>query len=173
MPRISPTIQGELNKQINRELASAYVYLAMSAWADEQNLNGAASWLRLQWEEELVHATKLVDYIAERGGTIKLTAVAEPPDRYTNLLDVFRNVLRHEEEVTSAINELYDMAAKEKDYATQTLLDWYVNEQVEEENAPMEIISMLELAGDSPSGLLMVDRQLAERTSTPKPPDPA
>ena len=170
MPRISPTIQGALNQQINRELASAYVYLAMSSWADEQNLNGAAKWLRIQWEEELVHATKLVDYIAERGGRIKLTAIEEPPDKYTDLLDVFRNVLRHEEEVTSAINELYDLAAKEKDYATQTLLDWYVNEQVEEENAPMEIISMLELAADSPSGLLIVDRQLAERSATPSDP---
>jgi ferritin len=167
MPRISSTIQSALNQQINRELASAYVYLAMSSWADEQHLNGAASWLRLQWEEELMHATKLVDYIAERGGRIKLTAIEEPPDTYTDLLDVFRNVLRHEEEVTSAINDLYDLAAKEKDYATQTLLDWYVNEQVEEENAPMEIISMLELAADSPSGLLIVDRQLAERSSAP------
>src|SRR6185295_10943702 len=107
MPRISPTIQSALNQQINRELASAYVYLAMSSWADEQNLNGAAKWLRLQWEEELMHATKLVDYIAERGGRIKLTAIEEPPDTDTDLLDVFRNVLRHEEEVTSAINELY------------------------------------------------------------------
>ncbi|MEO8458076.1 MAG: ferritin [Chloroflexota bacterium] len=168
MPRISPTVQDALNQQINRELASAYVYLAMSSWADEQNLQGAASWLRIQWEEELVHATKLVDYISERGGRIKLTSIAAPTDEYADLLDCFRNVLRHEEDVTTAINEIYDIAAKEKDYATQTLLDWYVNEQVEEENAPMEIISMLELAGNSPSGLLIVDRQLAERSAAPK-----
>jgi ferritin len=168
MPRISSTIQDALSQQVNRELASAYVYLGMSAWADEHNLQGAASWLRLQWEEELVHATKLVDYIAERGGRIRLAAIAEPPDQYEDLLDVFRNVLRHEEEVTTAINELYGLAASEKDYATQTLLDWYVNEQVEEENAPSEIISMLELAGDSPSGLLLVDRQLAARTTAPQ-----
>jgi ferritin len=163
MPRISNTIQDALNQQVNRELASAYVYLAMSSWADEQNLNGAASWLRLQWEEELQHAIKLVDYIAERGGRVSLKAIAEPPAQYSNLLDVFQNVLRHEEDVTSAINGIYDLAASEKDYATQTLLDWYVNEQVEEENQPAEIISMLELAGDSPSGLLMVDRHLAGR----------
>jgi ferritin len=163
MPRISQTVQDALNDQVNRELASAYVYLAMSAWADQQNLKGAAAWLRIQWEEELQHATKIVDYIAERGGRIRLKAVAEPPSEYKDLLNVFREVLRHEEEVTTAINELYDIAAAEKDYATQTLLDWYVNEQVEEENAPAEIISMLELAGDSPSGLLLVDRQLAGR----------
>ena len=165
MPRISQTIQGALNDQINRELASAYVYLAMSAWADEQNLNGAASWLRLQWQEELVHATKLVDYIAQRGGRLELKAIAKPPMKYKTLLDCFRAVLSHEEAVTIAINNLYDQAAKEKDYATQTLLDWYVTEQVEEENAPAEIISMLERAGDSPSGLLIVDRQLAGRTT--------
>ena len=165
MPRISQTIQDALNEQINRELESAYVYLAMSAWADEQNLNGAASWLRLQWQEELLHATKLVDYIAQRGGRLRLKAIAEPPMQYTSLLECFRAVLHHEEDVSVAINNLYDQAAKEKDYATQTLLDWYVNEQVEEENAPAEIISMLELAGDSPSGLLIVDRQLASRTT--------
>ena len=167
MPRISPKIQTALNKQINRELASAYVYLAMSAWADEQNLQGAASWLRIQWEEELVHATKLVDYIGARGGTVKLTVIAEPPAKYKTLLDVFKNVLQHEENVTAAINELYGMASGEKDYATKTLLDWYVNEQVEEENQPMEIISLLELAGDSPSGLLIVDQQLAARSRPP------
>jgi ferritin len=168
MPRISTTIQDALNDQINRELASAYVYLAMSAWADEQNFTGAASWLRLQWEEELMHATKLVDYVAQRGGSIRLKAVAEPPAEYKDLLDVFRNVLRHEEQVSTAINELYSLASSEKDYATQTLLDWYVNEQVEEENAPAEIISMLELAGADPSGLLLVDRQLATRTAVPQ-----
>ena len=163
MPRISQTIQDALNQQINRELASAYVYLAMSAWADEQNLNGAASWLRIQWEEELQHATKLVDYIAGRGGRVELTAIAKPVAKYKHLLNVFKTVLKHEEDVTSAINSIYDLAAKQKDYATQTLLDWYVNEQVEEENAPSEIISMLELVGDSASGLLMVDRHLAGR----------
>ena len=163
MPRIAAKVQMALNQQINRELASAYVYLAMSAWADEQNLQGAASWLRIQWEEELVHATKLVDYIANRGGSVKLTAIAEPPAKYKSLLDVFRNVLQHEEDVTAAINGLYDLAASVKDYATQTLLDWYVNEQVEEENQPMEIISLLERVGDSASGLLMIDRHLAGR----------
>jgi ferritin len=164
MPRISKSLQDALNDQVNRELESAYVYLAMSSWADEQNLNGAHSWLRLQWEEELEHATKIIDYIAERGGSVRLKAIAQPPAKYKNLLDVFEKVLVHEEDVTAAINTLYDLAAKEKDYATQTLLDWYVNEQVEEENAPAEIISMLKLVGDSPSGLLLVDRQLAGRS---------
>jgi ferritin len=163
MPKITKPIADALNEQVNRELESAYVYLAMSAWADEQNLSGAAGWLRLQWEEELQHATKLIDYIAERGGRVDLKAITRPVARYKDLLDVFRQVLKHEEDVTAAINALYDKAARAKDYATQTLLDWYVNEQVEEENAPAEIISLLELAGSSPPGILMVDRRLAER----------
>jgi ferritin len=163
MPQLSQRIKDALNQQINMELASAYTYLSMSAWADEVNLQGAASWLRLQWEEELGHATKLIDYMAERGGGVQLKPIPEPPSSFESLLDVFRQVLQHEEEVTRAIYRIYDLAAEEKDYAVQSLLDWYVNEQVEEENAPAEIISLLEIAGDSPSGLLMVDRRLGER----------
>ena len=168
MPRITKPISDALNDQINRELESAYVYLAMSAWANGKNLRGAAGWLRLQWEEELQHATKLIDYIAERGGTVSLKAITKPPARYRDLTDVFRQVLKHEEAVTSAINTLYGKATRAKDYATQALLDWYVSEQVEEENTPAEIIAMLELAGDTPPGLLMVDRHLGER-SRPAP----
>jgi ferritin len=164
MPKITKSIANLLNDQINRELESAYVYLAMSAWADGENLGGAASWLRLQWEEELAHATKLIDYVGERGGVVALKAISQPPAKYKDLLDVFRQVLAHEEAVSSAINDLYEKAAAAKDYATQTLLDWYVNEQVEEENAPAEVISMLEVAGASGSGLLIVDRRLAERS---------
>ncbi|HEY5639414.1 MAG TPA: ferritin [Dehalococcoidia bacterium] len=164
MPKITKPISDALNDQINRELESAYVYLAMSAWADGKNLRGAAGWLRLQWEEEIGHATKLIDYIAERGGAVNLKAITKPRARYKDLLDVFRQVLKHEEGVTAAINALYGKATRARDYATQTLLDWYVNEQVEEENAPAEIIAMLEMAGDSPPGLLMVDRRLAERS---------
>ncbi len=164
MPQLSKKIRDGLNEQINLELESAYTYLSMSSHCDEINLKGAAMWLRIQWEEELLHATKLIDYIAERGGGVRYKAIAQPPAKFANLLDVFRQVLQHEEAVTQAIYKLYDLAAADKDYAVQALLDWYVNEQVEEENAPREIISMLELAGDSPSGLLMVDRHLAGRT---------
>jgi len=163
MARISKSMAEALSEQANRELASAYAYLAMSAWADEQNLKGASNWLRIQWEEELSHATKLIDYIAERGGRAGLKTIPQPHGDYSSLLEVFRSVLHHEEEVTAAINVVYELAVAEKDYATQTLLDWYVNEQVEEENQPTEILSMLDLAADSPSGLLMVDRHLASR----------
>jgi ferritin len=165
MPQLSTKMTDALNKQINMELESAYTYLAMSAHCDEINLPGASKWLRMQWQEELGHATKLIDYVAERGGGVNLTAIAAPAAHYESLLDVFREVLKHEQQVTQAIYNLYDLAAAERDYAVQSLLDWYVNEQVEEENAPAEIISWLELVGDSASGLLMVDRRLAERTT--------
>lgn len=163
MPQLSKKMSGALNDQINMELASAYVYLSMSAYCAEENLRGAASWLRIQWEEELEHATKLIDYIGERGGSVALKAIAQPPIRFKSLLDVFEQVLAHEKKVTAAIHKLYDLAAVEKDYASQSFLQWYVNEQVEEENSPAEILSMLRLAGDSGAALLMMDHRLAQR----------
>lgn len=163
MPHLSPKITDAFNEQINMELASAYVYLSMSAYCDEQNLPGAAGWLRIQWQEELEHAMKLIDYMAERGSHVVLKAIAEPPGQFKSLLDVFEQVLQHEQEVTASIYRIMDIAMAEKDYAAQALLQWYVNEQVEEENQPAAILSMLKLAGESGSGLLMVDRRLGER----------
>ena len=168
MPRITKPISDALNDQINRELESGYLYLAMSAWADGENLPGAASWLRIQWEEEIQHATKLIDYVAERGGTVDLKAITKPRARYKDLLDVFRQALKTEEAGTAAINAIYGKVSRARDYATQALLDWYVSEQVEEEKAPAEIIAMLVMAGDHPPGLLMVDQHLGER-SRPAP----
>lgn len=164
MPQLSSKITDALNLQINRELSAAYSYLAMSAWADTQNLAGAASWLRQQWQEELGHATKLIDYMAERDGKIVLTAIDQPTASFTSLLNLFESVLAQEKSVTEAIYGIYDLAVEEKDYAAQGLLQWYVNEQVEEENSASEIISLLKIGGGEGSGLLMVDRQLASRS---------
>lgn len=163
MPQLSTKIAEALNDQINKELSSAYTYLAMSAYCDEQNFQGAAHWLRMQWEEELAHATKLIDYIAERGGKVTFSAIPQPKSEYGSLHELFAEVLQHEKDVTAAIYRIYDVSVAEKDYAAQTLMQWYVNEQVEEENSADEILSMLKLAGESGSGLLMVDRQLAAR----------
>lgn len=166
MPQLSKKMSGALNDQINMELASAYTYLSMSAYCDEANLKGAASWLRIQWEEELAHAMKLIDYVAERGGSVTLKAIPQPAGKFKSLLDVFEQVLAHEQKVTAAIGALYDLAAAEKDHASQAFLQWYVNEQVEEESSAGEIISMLRLAGDAGPALLMVDRRLSERART-------
>lgn len=165
MPKLSNAITEELNRQIKAELDSAYLYLAMSAYCDSINFQGAANWLRLQWQEELNHATKLVDYMSERDGGVTLRAIEQPPADFGSLLEVFRSVLEHEREVTASIYRIYEVAVNEKDYAVQTLLQWYIGEQVEEENAAQEIVSMLELGGDSGSALLMVDRHLAGRPS--------
>jgi ferritin len=164
MPQLSKKMTTALNDQINMEVASAYIYLSMSTYCTEANLKGAASWLRIQWGEELEHATKLIDYVGERGGSVALKAIAQPPVKFKSLLDVFEQVLAHEQKVTAAIHKIYDLAVTEKDYASQTFLQWYVNEQVEEENSPAEIIGMLRLVGDNGAALLMVDRQLGERT---------
>jgi ferritin len=164
MPQLSKAITDELNRQIKAELDSAYLYLAMSSYCDSMNLQGASRWLRLQWQEELDHATKLVDYMSERGGGVTLQTIEQPPAEFGSLLDVFRNVLEHERQVTASIYRIYEVAMNEKDYAAQTLLQWYIGEQVEEENAAQEVVSMLELGGDSGSALLMVDRHLAGRT---------
>lgn len=166
MPNLSKAITDELNRQIKAELDSAYLYLAMSAYCDTINLQGAARWLRMQWQEELGHATKLIDYMSERGGGVELRTIDQPPAKFGSLLDLFRNVLDHEREVTASIYKIYDLAVSEKDYAAQALLQWYVGEQVEEENSAQEVISMLEIGGASGSGLLMVDRHLASRTTT-------
>lgn len=166
MPALSDTMRDALNEQANAELASAYLYLGMSAFCAGRNLTGAAHWLRLQWQEELGHATKLIDYVTERGGQVVLKAIAQPPDRFGSLADLFRRVLAHEQEVTAAIYRLCDLAAKEKDYAAQALLQWYVDEQVEEEKSAAEVLAMLDLAGDSGAALLMVDRQLAQRATS-------
>ncbi|MDO8615808.1 MAG: ferritin [Dehalococcoidia bacterium] len=165
MPQLSPKIRDALNQQINVELSSAYRYLAMSAYCSEANLQGAATWLRLQWQEELAHATKLIDYMGDRGGGVSLKAVPQPPGAFQSLPDVFEKVLHDEQEVTAAIYRIYDLAMQEKDYAAQGLMQWYVQEQVEEENSAAEIVSMLRMAGDSAAGLLIVDRRLAERTA--------
>jgi ferritin len=135
----------------------------MSAWADTQNLIRSAHSLRLQKQEELGHVTKLIDYVAERDGKIVLTGSGQPEANFTSLLQLFETVLEQETSVTTAIYRIYDLAVEEKDYAAQALMQWYVEEQVEEENSASEIICTLKLPEDSGSGLLMVDRELAAR----------
>lgn len=165
MSVLSKAVSDALSGQINAEIYSAYLYLSMSAYCDSANLPGATHWLRLQWKEELEHATKLVDHVTGRGGSVVLKAIKQPPTKFGSLQDVFEQVLNHEQEVTASIHRVYELSVREKDYATQTLLQWYVDEQVEEEKSASEIVSMLQLAGKDGPGLLMVDRHLAERTT--------
>ena len=152
-----------VNKQIQAEFQSAYIYLAMSARFEEMKMSGAANWMRIQWEEETAHATKLFDHVIRRGKTPTLFTLTEPKVSFDTALDAFEQVLEHERYVTKLIHDLYEVAVEEKDYAMQTLLHWYIDEQVEEEENAEGIIDSLRLAGESGQGLFMVDRELGLR----------
>jgi ferritin len=160
---ISKSIQEALNAQINEELYSSYLYLAMAAHFDAQNLTGFANWMKVQSSEERAHAMKFYSYVYDRGGTVILRAIQMPPSKFKTPLDVFKQVLEHELKITKLITKLYEQVVKEKDYPSQILLQWFINEQVEEEKNDNEIINQLEMLGDSPVSLMMMDRKLAER----------
>lgn len=160
---INNKIQDALNKQINAELYSSYLYLSMSAYFQSINLNGFANWMRCQAQEELVHAMKFYNFINDRGGTVQLASIEGPPIKWDSPLHAFQDAYAHEGKVTSLINGLVDMAAKQKDHASVTFLQWFVNEQVEEEASADGVVQQLKLAGDAGSGLFMIDRELASR----------
>ena len=160
---ISKLLQDAINEQINAELFSAYLYLSMSAHFETQNLSGFANWTRVQYQEETGHAMKLYKYVFDRSGAVTLKAIAQPATKFKTPLDIFKEILKHEQKVTSLINKLYELAVKEKDYAAQIFLQWFINEQVEEEKNATDIINMLEMIGDSPVSLIMADRQLGAR----------
>jgi ferritin len=156
-------MQGALNKQLNAELYSSYLYLSMSAYFQSVNLGGFANWMRVQAREELLHAMKFYDYVNERGGSVMLHSVDEPPSEWDSPLAVFEDVYRHEQKVTGLINNLVDLAIEARDHATNNFLQWFVSEQVEEEASADEVVQKLKLVGDDPSGLLMIDRELGQR----------
>jgi len=156
-----------LNKQLNAELYSAYLYLSMSAYFESINLRGFGNWMRVQAQEELTHAMKFYDYVIERGGRVKLMAVEKPSLEWKSPLDVFEATYRHEVHITKLIHELVDLSISEKDHATYNMLQWFVKEQVEEEAQANEIIQKLKLVGIEGPGLFMMDRELAQRKFSP------
>jgi len=160
---VGEKIQGAFNEQINAELYSSYLYLSMSAYFESVNLKGFANWMRVQAQEELVHAMKFYDFIIERGGKVHLLSVEEPPITWNSPLHAFEDSYLHERKITGMINRLVDLAIEEKDHASNSFLQWFVNEQVEEESSADNVVQQLKLAGDQGSGLFMVDRELATR----------
>jgi len=160
---LSKTMQDAINKQINAEISSAYLYLSMSAYCAANNRPGSAHWMRVQWEEELSHAMKLFEHINDRGGRAALNAVPQPPTEFKSLLDVFKQVLDHEKEVTALIHRLYETAVKENDYPTQVMLQWFIKEQVEEEKNATEVVEQLKMIGDQGAAVIMLDRHLGMR----------
>ncbi len=164
---LSKKIEKALNEQINAEFYSAYLYLSMASFLNSQNLIGFSNWMRVQFEEEQFHAMKFFDYVLERGGEVKLKAIEKPPHKWKDIIDVFEYTKKHEQEVTKMINDLVDLAISEKDHATVNFLQWFVEEQVEEEATVDEILAQLKLVEGKGSGLFMLDREAAQRTFTP------
>jgi ferritin len=166
---IKKTVEKVLNDQLNAELYSSYLYLSMSSWFSSQNLDGFANWMRVQAREELVHAMKFYDYIIQRDGRVVLTAVKAPPTEWDSPEAVFEHTYNHEQKVTGLINGLVDLSLSEKDHATHMVLQWFVDEQVEEESSASEILGKVKMLGDSKSGIYMLDKELSQRVFTPPP----
>jgi ferritin len=160
---LSEKMQAAMNKQINAELHSAYIYLSMAAYFEDKNLPGFAHWMRLQAKEEVGHAMKFFDFIVERRGRVLLEPVAAVPTDWPSPLAVFENALAHEQKVTGLINDLVNLALAEKDHASNSFLQWFVDEQVEEEASADAIVQKLKMAGDTPVALLILDQELGER----------
>jgi ferritin len=160
---ISKTIEAALNRQINREFYSAYLYLAMSAYFENTSLKGFAKWMRVQAREERTHGEKIYDYVIARGGTVTLEAIEAPKGKWTSAGKVFEEVCVHEQKVTGMIHALVDLAIKEKDHATFEMLQWFVKEQVEEEQNAGEILSQIKMVGDVIGHLFYLDHHLAKR----------
>jgi ferritin len=166
---LSQIIQNAINEQIKNEVYSAYFYLGMSGYFEASNLPGGARWMRVQYEEELMHALKFFDFVHNRGGRATLLAIDQPPSNFQSPLDVFQRALEHEQKVTAMINNLYALATQENDYPAQVLLQWFITEQVEEEKNATRIVEQLKMIGDNGSALLILDRELGARKSGPAP----
>ena len=151
------------NEQVQAELYSAYMYLAMSVHLEDENFKGMAHWMRLQYEEEREHAFRLMKFMQERGVKPELLQIDMPPAEFGTPLEVFTKALEHEKYVTSRIPEMFEVAMKEKDYAAMSHLLWFIDEQVEEEDQTREIVDKLMMVGDNMNGLFVIDGQLGSR----------
>jgi ferritin len=160
---ISQAVMNAMNDQIQAELYSAYLYLAMSAHFEAENMPGFAHWMKLQAEEELEHALKFYGFIFDRGGRVTLQAIQQPQATFDSPLSIFEMAYAHEQKVTGLINSIYDVARQENDYASQVFLNWFVDEQVEEEKNASQIVDTIKMIGDSQAALFMLDRQLGAR----------
>ncbi len=163
---LSKKMANALNGQINKEMYSAYLYMAMSAYSDFKGLKGFSNWFYVQYQEEMEHAMRLYYYIQEQGGQVELKAIEKPPKEFGSPMDMFEATLKHERFITKSINELVDLAIAEKDHATQIMLQWFVTEQIEEESNDNEIIDKLKLAGKEGNGLFMIDKEMGARVFT-------
>jgi ferritin len=152
-----------LNKQINEELYSSYLYLSMSNYFSSLNLDGFAKWMRMQSQEEYEHGMKIYDYILQRDGKVVLAKIETPKAVWKSPLEVFQETLKHEQHISACVNNIVNMAIQEKDHATTNFFQWFVGEQVEEEANATNILEKMKMVGDNKSGLFMLDRELGKR----------
>ncbi len=163
---INEKMQAALNEQINAEFYSSYIYLSMAAYFDSENLPGFSSWMKVQAQEEVSHAMILFNYVCERGGRVLVEAIEKPDTEWESTLAAFEAAYNHECKVSGLINNLVDLALELRDHATNAMLQWFVSEQVEEENSADDIVQKLKRASGNPNAILMLDSQLAARVFT-------
>jgi ferritin len=163
---ITEKITKMLNKQVNQEFYSAYLYLQMSAFFEEEKLSGFAAWMKIQSGEEYKHAMKLYEYVLQANAKVELQKIDAPKNKWKDVLDVFHDTYKHEKQITGYINEIVDFALTEKDFATFSFLQWFVTEQVEEESTALLILDKIKLIGDNKTGLFFLDREMAGRART-------
>ena len=164
---ISEKMEKAFNEQINKELYSEYLYLSMKAYFERLNLKGFVNWMNVQVQEEHAHAMGMFDYLSQRGGNVELEAIEKPKTNWTSPLNCFEEILAHEEYVTSRINALLDVAEETKDRAATIFLNWYLKEQVEEEDSVGGVLATLKLIGDDKKALLLLDKDLSTRVFNP------
>ena len=164
---VSKELETAINKQINAEFWSAYLYLSMSAHFAHEGLPGFANWFKVQFQEEQDHAVKFMNYLISKGNKVELTPIEKVDTSWDSLLKAFQDTLNHERVVTSLINNLVSIARKENDYATENMLQWFVNEQVEEEETAQAMIDSLKLIGSNGFGIYTMDKELGQRSYTP------
>jgi len=164
---IKDKVLNALNKQINEEIYSAYLYASMRAYFEKLNLKGFSNWLKIQVQEELFHARKFENYIFERGGEVELYEIKKPTKSWKSPLDAFEAVYKHECHITECINKLAEVAEKEGDRSTRMFLDWFINEQVEEESNADGILQKLQMVKDAPGGIYWIDKELEQRVLNP------
>lgn len=165
--QISDAMSDAINRHINAEFYSSYLYLSMSAFCDAADLPGFAHWMRLQSDEEYQHAIRLIDYVQDRGGKVALLPIEQPPLEFDSVEQIMADTLAHERHVSDLIGDLYRRAVDDNDLPTQVMLQWFVNEQVEEEKTVQDVIAALRMVGGQPDALLLLDREMGARTAIP------
>jgi len=167
---IGKKLNDAMNEQIKNELESYYIYLSMAAWLHSKALDGMGHWMRVQAHEEMLHAMKFFNHLIDRGGKVALKDLKQLKVQWKSPLEVFQDALEHEKFISKKINDLMSIARQEKEFASEPLLAWFTNEQIEEESNATKITEQLEMVGADKSGLLMLDRELAARVYPPGSP---